>query len=161
AVSRGLRKLPSGGRVSSDPRVGSMKHNRSLRPQPTSRPSRQRPREDGRSGTAFDLAATFNEAMAHHRGGRLVEAEIGYRRILERQPDHFDSLHLLGVIHHQRSKHAEAVAQIDAALRRNPDSASAHSNRANALEALGRFAEALAGYDRALAIRHDRPEVLF
>jgi protein O-GlcNAc transferase len=112
-------------------------------------------------GGAFDLAAAFAQAMALHRGGRLTEAEIAYRRILDAEPGHFDSLHLFGVIHHQRGKHAEAVHHIDAALRINSNSASAHSNRGSALEALGRFVEALASYDQALAIRPDHAEVLF
>jgi len=136
-----------------------MKHKSSLR---SRRPSEaQSAQQHGRSVAYFDLAASFNEAMALHRGGRLVEAEIGYRRILEHQPDHFDSLHLLGVVHHQRGQHAAAVAQIDAALRLNPNSVSAHSNRGSALQALGHLEEALASYGRALALRPDHPEVLF
>src|SRR5689334_19715529 len=135
-----------------------MKHKHSLR---SRRAAERRQQQAGRhpaASTTFDLAGAFNEAMAHHRSGRLVEAEIGYRRILERHPDQFDTLHLLGVVHHQRGKHAEAVAQIDAALRLDPTSAAAHSNRGSSLEALGRLDEALASYERALAIRPAQAE---
>jgi protein O-GlcNAc transferase len=117
--------------------------------------------QDLSSPAPFDVATTFSQAMASHRAGRIAEAEAGYRRILAAQPDHFDSLHLLGVVHHQRGDHVEAVRLIDAALQLNPNSASAHSNRGSALQALGDLEPALASYDKALALRPNLAEVLF
>ena len=96
----------------------------------------------------FDLASAFSQAVALHQAGRLVEAEKTYLQILKVQPNHFDSLHLLGVIYHQRGNPAEAVRQIDVALRIDPKAASAHNNRGNALQELKRLDEALASYDR-------------
>jgi tetratricopeptide (TPR) repeat protein len=61
-------------------------------------------------------------------------------------------LHLLGVILRQRGKPAQAVAQIDLSLAKNPDNAAAWNNRGTALYELKRFDEAIASYDRALAI---------
>ena len=54
------------------------------------------------------LAAT----QADHQAGRLDEAESGYRRLLETDPDHADALHLLGVVRHQRGDEGAAVAFI-------------------------------------------------
>jgi tetratricopeptide (TPR) repeat protein len=90
----------------------------------------------------------------------LADAETIYARILTVQPDHFDCLHLLGVISHQRGHHAEAVQRIDVALKRNPNNILALNNRGIALNALERFAEALASYDRVLAVRADHAEAL-
>jgi tetratricopeptide (TPR) repeat protein len=98
------------------------------------------------------------EALALHRTGRLADAEKIYRRILAAQPNDFDCLHLLGVIAYQCGQHADAVRQIDLALKRNPDNAFALSNRGNALKELRRFDEALASYDRALSLRPDYAE---
>ena len=123
------------------------------------RPRQHKPAKSA-SGS-FDVATAFNQAMAFHRAGRLAEAEAVYRQIIAARPDHFDSLHLLGVIAHQKGDHAEAVRQIDAALALNPKSAAAHSNRGSALKALKRFADALASYDAALTVKSDHPEVLF
>ena len=36
------------------------------------------------------LAAALDEGLAHHRAGRLAEAEAAYRRVLAAQPDHPD-----------------------------------------------------------------------
>jgi protein O-GlcNAc transferase len=78
-----------------------------------------------------ELASAFSQALALHQAGRLAEAEKIYGQILKGQPNHFDSLHLLGVIFSQRGNHAEAVRQIEVALKINPKAASAHSNRGN------------------------------
>ena len=107
-----------------------------------------------------DAAAIFRRALALHHGGRLVEAEAMYRQVLDIEPDHFESLHLIGVISHQRGDHAAAVRQIDAALQANPKNAAAHSNRGLALQELGRFADALASFERALAVEPDDADVL-
>jgi tetratricopeptide (TPR) repeat protein len=101
------------------------------------------------------------EATALHQAGRLEEAEEIYNRILVAQPDHFESLHMLGVIFHQIGKHAEAAQQIDLALRRNPNHAFALNNRGVALGELRHFEGALASFDRAIARQPDYAEALF
>src|SRR6516164_757312 len=104
------------------------------------------------------LASTFSQALALHQAGRLAEAEQNYLQILKAQANHFDCLHLLGVIFSQRGNHAEAVGQIDVALKINPNAAPTHNNRGIALQELKRFDEALASYDRALAVKPDYAE---
>ncbi len=106
------------------------------------------------------VVSLFAEGLALHQAGRLGDAEEIYNKILARQPDHFDSLHLLGVIFSQRGNHAEAVRQIDFALKTNPNDCLALNNRGVALKELKRFEEALASYDRALTMRPDFAEAL-
>ena len=100
----------------------------------------------------------FAEALALHQAGRLEDAEKIYQRVLKKIPDHFDALHLLGVVFHQRGNHAQAVRQIDLALKRNPQNHFALNNRGIALVELKRFDEALAAFDRAIAARPDYAE---
>ena len=102
---------------------------------------------------ALDVEQTLEAAAKHHREGQLVQAEALYRRILQEQPRHFDSLHMLGLIASQRGHHADAVAQIDAALEIKPDAPNALNNRAMALKGLGRLGDALESLDRAIAFR--------
>ncbi len=90
----------------------------------------------------------------------MVEAEWIYTQILASEPDHFDALHLRGLIHHQRGDHAGALSQIDAALRRIPDNILALNNRGLVLHALSRVEEALASFARALSLRPDYAEAL-
>ena len=102
--------------------------------------------------TLSDLAPAFGRAVSLHGAGRLPEAEASYRQILKAQPDHCDSLHMLGVIHHQRGDYNEAVRQFDAALEINSEIAAAHGNRGIALQKLKRFDEAVASYDQAIVL---------
>jgi protein O-GlcNAc transferase len=97
----------------------------------------------------------FAQAIAFHRAGLLSEAGELYQKILEAQPHHFDSMHLIGVVHTQRGDYANAVRQIKAALKIGPNVADAHNNLGNALKKLGRLEEALSSYKRAIALKPD------
>ena len=97
-----------------------------------------------------ELSLVFSRAQALHQAGRLPEAEEMYRQILRMKPNHWNGLLYLGVIHHQRGDHNEALHQIDATLKVNPTIAAAYRTRGNALEKLKRFDEAVASYDRAI-----------
>jgi protein O-GlcNAc transferase len=126
--------------------------------QETNRFRHQRPTKSQRnvaSPLSAELASTFSYALALHRAGRLSEADETYRHILKAHPRHFDSLHLLGVIYHQRGEHALAVRQIDAALEINPNDAFAHCNRAAALVQMRSPGAAVASYDQAVALKPD------
>jgi tetratricopeptide (TPR) repeat protein len=98
------------------------------------------------------MAAVLERATALHRGGRLIDAETLYREILAADAQHFDALHLLGVLRHQQGRNAEAEKLIRAARAREPRNVSALSNHGIVLNELGRRGEALACYDQALII---------
>ncbi len=95
----------------------------------------------------------YERALTLHHSGRLDEAAALYREVLAREPSHFGSLHLLGVIEGQCSRYAEAVALIEQAIRVDPDVAAAHANIGNAQLALGFFDKAVTSYQRALALQ--------
>jgi tetratricopeptide (TPR) repeat protein len=105
------------------------------------------------SAKSSKVTSWFTKAIALHQAGRLAEAEKAYRKILAIHPDHIDSLHLLGVIFLQRRNHAEALRQIDLALKRNPNNSAALDNRGVALKELKRFEAALASHNRAIALQ--------
>jgi predicted O-linked N-acetylglucosamine transferase (SPINDLY family) len=104
------------------------------------------------------ISEAFNIALQHHRAGRLQEAEAIYRQILQVQPDHPDTLHLLGVSAHQAGRHDVAVAYISKAIGLNPKIAEFHLNIGEAYRAQGRLAEAVASYRQALALKPVFPE---
>jgi tetratricopeptide (TPR) repeat protein len=99
-----------------------------------------------------EVTSLLAEAFALQQAGRLAEAEEIYNQILATQPNHFDSLHLLGIVFHKRGDHAQALRHIDLALKINPNNIPALNNRGIALRELKRFEEALTSYDRALAL---------
>jgi tetratricopeptide (TPR) repeat protein len=106
------------------------------------------------------LTQIVEQALAFHRQGRLDDAEKIYARVLKSYPDHFDALHLLGMLRHQRGKNGEAHRLITAALRVEPRSADALSNLALVLHALKRHDEALAALDKALELEPAHTDAL-
>jgi protein O-GlcNAc transferase len=69
----------------------------------------------------------FDQAMQHHRAGRVAEAEQLYRQILAIDPRHADSLHLLGVIAHQAGRLDIALDLIGQSIALKPNYAVARS----------------------------------
>ncbi len=75
-------------------------------------------------------------------------------------PNQFDALHARGLIELQRGNYEAGANLITAALRANPAAVEAWANLGLALGALERHGEAVASFDRALAIRPAFAEVL-
>ena len=98
------------------------------------------------------VAALLSQAVEAHRQGRMDDADGLYRQILAVSPEHFDALHMLGVLQAQRLNFPDAIDLIGRALALRPNEAAAHSNLGNALRGSRRPEEAVASYDRALQI---------
>lgn len=105
------------------------------------------------------LQERLQHALGHHRAGRLAEAEMLYRQILEADPRHADSLHLAGMIAHQRGQQDIAVSMIRQAIAIQPNVAAFHSNLGSVLQAQGGIEEAAACFTRALSLQPDWAEV--
>ncbi len=98
------------------------------------------------------LAQAIQKALEAHQRGQFDDAEKGYRKILKTWPDHFDALHLYGMLQFQRGKPNDALKLITQALKLAPRSADAQSNLGMVLATLKRTADALASFDKALAV---------
>jgi predicted O-linked N-acetylglucosamine transferase (SPINDLY family) len=92
-------------------------------------------------------------ALQHHQAGRLEQAEVIYRQILQVQPQHPDALHLLGVLAHHVGQHEQAVRYIGQAIALDSRRPEFHNNLGEAYRATGKLAEAVTHYQRALALQ--------
>jgi tetratricopeptide (TPR) repeat protein len=108
--------------------------------------------------TPNSVGIEFQAALTLHQMGDLAEARALYEKILRKQPNHFDALHLLGVIFCQTRQLQRAVELIDKAIRINPNIAAFYSNRGNALQDLKQFDAAVASYDKAIQLKPDHAE---
>jgi predicted O-linked N-acetylglucosamine transferase (SPINDLY family) len=118
----------------------------------------------GQRPPAAAIAAQFERAVGHHQRGELAQAEPLYRDILAQVPGHFDALHLLGIARMQQGEHRDAVELIRKAVDvdpRNPNKAAALSNLGIALSESGRASEALACFERSLALAPRNAETLY
>ena len=89
------------------------------------------------------LDAQLNDAVDHHRAGRLIEAEKIYRQILAAEPDYPYALCLLGTIAQATGEYDQAVELISRAIAVKPDYTDAHSNLGIVLQTVERNEEAL------------------
>ncbi len=100
----------------------------------------------------------FSEAVELHQAGRITEAEALYRQVLAIEPEHADSLNLLGVAAIQSGAGEMAIAWFSRAVAANPRADSYHSNLGSALAGAGRLPEAITCFSRALDLRPDSAE---
>ena len=113
-------------------------------------------RSQGHSPDTAASQAMIEQAMMLHQQGKFADAERIYEEVLRQQPNHFDALHLLGVIALDQNKQPErAVELIQKAIGLNPKVAAAHSNLSKALLDMKRPEEALASCDKAIALAPD------
>jgi len=97
-------------------------------------------------------------AVAHHRAGRLGEAENIYRQVLAAQPNFAPAHSLLGVIVFQMGRREEGIGHIRRALEINPDDPQALANLGQLLREAGQYEEALKCCSRAIQVNAKFPE---
>ncbi len=101
----------------------------------------------------------IQNGLALHQAGRLQEAEAIYQSILQKQPQHPDVLHLLGVIAHQAGKNEIVVNLIENAINIISNVSDFFYNCGRAYQAINKFELAIARYEQALAIMPDFAKV--
>ncbi len=100
----------------------------------------------------------IREASKLHAQGKVQEAELMYRNLLESRPDNPQLMHLLGVAVFQQNRAEEAATLIQRAIERDPKPAEYHNNLGIVLDALRRSEESEASYRRAISIKPDYAE---
>ncbi|NGZ28925.1 MAG: tetratricopeptide repeat protein [Magnetococcales bacterium] len=93
-----------------------------------------------------------------HQAGQLEQAILRYQAVLGQNPQHPDALHLVGLSHHQRGNHQQAVGWIRRAIAANDGVAFFHNNLAEALAALQQFEEAEKCYRQAFTLQPEYGE---
>ncbi len=102
-----------------------------------------------------DAATLFNIALAHEKLRRFAEAEAGYRRCLEVNPEHARAWNNLGMMLRRKEDHTGAAEAFRAATAADPNHHRAWNNLGITLRALGDTAGARQALLRAIAVRPD------
>ena len=102
---------------------------------------------------AITIDGGFDAAMGHHQAGRVQQAAALYQSILQADPDHADSLHLLGLISVEHGDPEAGIALIRRAMEIQPGSAPHYNSLGHGYRRLGRLADAVAAYQTGVALR--------
>ncbi len=104
-------------------------------------------------GSVVRTGTLFEQALAHHRAGRLVEAERGYREALLFNPHSADTLSNLGLALEQQGRRDEAIPLFHAALAWDPNHANAYINLGLSLHRMKDWSGAETAYRQAIVLQ--------
>lgn len=110
------------------------------------------------SAPGAPAAQMLEQAVAHHRAGRVQQAETLYRQILADDPEQPDALYLLGLIAGQFGKHEDAAGLLERAIRARPGVAQFHLVLGRVLATLGRADGAVAAFREAARLAPDNAD---
>ncbi len=112
------------------------------------------------SSSAVFAKQLFAEAITHHQGGRLSQAETCYQKILTQDPTHADALHLLGLVGYQQGRYDRALDCITKAIQRDATKPLYFYNLGLVHQKLNQLHEAERSYRQALSLKGDYVEAL-
>jgi tetratricopeptide (TPR) repeat protein len=115
---------------------------------------KQQPRqeEEAESLSKTEIAEILQLAVQHQQANRLVEAELLYSQVLEKQPDHHEALYSLGMLAQQMGQPQTAEQWLIAASQVQPDSVKTWFSLGNLLLGQEQFSQAEKAYRQALVL---------
>jgi predicted O-linked N-acetylglucosamine transferase (SPINDLY family) len=120
-----------------------------------------RPRADNVAVPPAKLQRLLQDALAHHRAGRLAQADALYVQVIKAAPLNFDAVQLSGVIALQQGRYPAALTLLTRALKLNPRSDVCLMRLGIVLNAMGRFDEAEQRLRASLALASSLNETWF
>jgi len=96
--------------------------------------------------------ALVDQAIALHQRGNIVDAEAIYKKVLEVEPNNFDALHMLGIIHAHRGSFEAAEKLVRKALSVDQRVAPCLQNYGTICAKLNRFEDAVNSYRSAIKL---------
>ena len=93
---------------------------------------------------------SFETAVQLYQAGKLHEAEVAARQLVDANPRHVDAMNLLGVIAHDVGRNDLGVTWLQRAIRIDPSQAKLFNNLGECFRATGHADEAIACYRAAI-----------
>lgn len=97
-------------------------------------------------------------AVEHLQEKRLVDAERVLRQAIKMMPKNIEVLRLIGVCSAYKKNFQEALKQFDTVIKYDPNNWLVHSNRGNALAALGKTENAIKSYEKSISLNPNYAE---
>ena len=100
----------------------------------------------------FDLQTTFNLAIENQKKNNFTEATKFYEKILEFNPNHFESNFYLGTLYAQNKNFERATELINKAIEINPNIPDLHNNLGLIFREMGDLEKASININKAIQI---------
>jgi predicted O-linked N-acetylglucosamine transferase (SPINDLY family) len=100
------------------------------------------------------------EAFSHHSSGNWAKAEILYQKIIGADPQHPDSLHILGSLAFCLDEDRIATDMLIQAIQLNPDRSQYYGTLGDVYKKQGMLDKAIRCYQKALQLDPTIPEIL-
>lgn len=104
------------------------------------------------------IAPLLQQAAAAHQAKQWETAANYYQEILSLQPQHADSLHLLGLVHAEQGQALAALELLNQAVQAQPGNALFHCNRGLLSQRQGQWSAAIRDYQYAISLAPERSE---
>lgn len=104
------------------------------------------------------IPEVLKEATELHQKGKLVEAEQGYRQVIDTEPRNPDAIHRLGQLLANKGDHASAKRLFKTLTTIRPDIYKPWLCLAQSCDALGQHLESANAYREVIRLRPDLPE---
>jgi protein O-GlcNAc transferase len=119
------------------------------------RKERRTTKSRGGSQTDHPLYGLYLEAVEYHKARKLVEAEQRYRQILTLDPQHAETLHMMGLLAHELGRNDIAEELIRKAIGLQDKNFAFHFGLGNVLGKLGKHNDAIDSYKKSIALNPD------
>ena len=106
----------------------------------------------------LSIEQSFDLAVQHYQKGNFQEAENLYRKILEANPKHYQSLGYLGLLAKQSKKYDISKKLLEKVIQINPNLAEARNNLGLLYQELGEYQKAINCYQKAVQINPNLAE---
>ena len=126
---------------------------------PAPKPKKSLPTKIGQSNAG--LQQKLAKAIDLHIKNELDLAKPLYQEILSAEPNHFDALHYLGVIHYQQGRNPEALELIERAVKLQPLHSVSLSNLGNVYQSLMRYQDAIIAYTNSIELNPQFTDAYF
>ncbi|MFQ5713267.1 MAG: tetratricopeptide repeat protein [Candidatus Scalinduaceae bacterium] len=100
----------------------------------------------------------FQKGYKYHQSGNLAAAATFYLKILDKQPDHTDTIFLIGTLHLQQGNLDAATVFLKKVIELKPNYVTAYNNLGTALQKSGKLDEAIDNYRLAMKLKPDYAE---